>query len=148
MNLKERMGKIGDALGGLQDKAKDVAETAALVSMEKKDDLSDKLSDAKGSLAAAQENFRLSAERAQGSASSKLLEAQMNFNQAREEAKAAAEEKGKENEAKAIGKKLDYASECQKAANIMLEDARVAMLEAAQMAANYRAKYDEEPVVE
>lgn len=148
MNLRERMGNLNDRIAELQDKAKDAAETAALVSLEKKDGLSERISDARGNLVAAQESFRIGAERAQGAASSKLIEAQMIFNQARDEAKAAATARGKENEAKAIGEKLDYANECQMAAVVMIEDARVALLEAAQMAADYQEKYGEEPVVE
>lgn len=148
MDFRERMSKLAGQVDELQARARDAAETAALVGMETKDGLSGRLSDARGSLVAAQENLRIASERAQGKTNAKLLQVQMTLEQAREDAQAAAAERGKEAEARAIAAELDYANECQLTAEVLTEEARVAMLEAARLAEAYREKYGEEPEVE
>lgn len=148
MDFKERTEQLKGKLGDLQDKVRDAAETIALNGLEKKDSLDNAIGTAKGNLLAAQENYRIAAERAQGKASSKLLEAQMNLDAARDEIKKAKAAHDKQSDADAIRETLEYASECQDFADMLVEESKVAMLEAAKLASAYREEYGEEPVLD
>ena len=64
MTLKERIEQAQESIKATQAKIKDASETVQIAAMLSKDELDKKVAEAKGSLAAAQENARIISEEA------------------------------------------------------------------------------------
>lgn len=150
-NIKEKMKSLEDKMNKFNAIVKDKADTVAIVGMESMDVIDKKLQDAKGNLAASQENYRLLSERGKSKLSSELIRAQMNFAETKKnvETKKSEIQKGiadkkynhsKEEMEKAIEDILDYANTCAALAEMATEEAEIAYLEALEA----QIAYDEQ----
>ncbi len=136
----EAMNAKLDELG---EQAKASIDAAQNARHEKKDAIDDKISETKGDLVAAQEMAREAGERSKSKLSTELLKVQMRVGAVQDkiqEKKDAIDKKGLE---LYIEDMLADASDYYAGAMILLENARLAMLEAASAAAEYEEKYGE-----
>lgn len=137
----ERLEALNRKLDELGEKAKDASETAQIQGMIAKDELEEKIRDAKGNLEAAKENHRIASEKAKGILSGELLRLQMNaeaLQSSLQEKKDAYDQKKLE---KYIEDQLDYAQEAEAMAELLLANAALAVLEAVSASEEYAEKY-------
>ena len=142
--LKERMQAAQDRLKELQAKVADASETAQIAAMLKKDELDERIANAKGELAAAKDKARKSSEKAQSKMNSSLLKAQMTINAAKEELNAKVEAKDKASRKNHIEDLVSYSEQCEALAAQLLVESDLALLQAAAEAADYVATYGED----
>lgn len=147
MNSKERKDKINEiseSLKSFNNKVKESTDTTIISGMYAKDELNKKISDAKSSLEATKENFRITGERAKGKISSQLLKAQMDMKEAKKEIEERKEAKDKAKLEKYIENSLDYAADSIELALMAAQEAKIAFLEALETQAEYDELYGEE----
>lgn len=129
--INEGVNKLKDKVAELNKKLKDVAETATLVGMEKRDEIEEKIKEAKGNVAAAQEQYSRAAEKSKTKVSSELLKAQMTVTGVKENLQAKKNAHDKAMLEEYIGGMLEYAEDCQTLAALLIGEAELATLEAA-----------------
>lgn len=142
--INEKMKELSEKMKGLSDKAKDSVETAQIAGMYAKDKVDEKILEAKSSVNAMKENYRLFSERVKGKASSELIKAKMNMDVAKanlEEKKAAHDKAQME---AYIEETIEYASACVELSFLAAEEAKLATLEAIAAQDEYDEKYGSE----
>ena len=143
-SIEEKLNEMSEKMKDINAKIQDASDTVKIVGMESKDVLDKKVSDAKSTLAATEENVRQVSERGKSKLSSELIKAQMNL---KEFKKAVEEKKAEHDKAKAekeIEDTLEYAAACADLATIAGQEAIVAFLEAAEKKVEFDKEYGEE----
>ena len=139
--MNAKIQELNEKMKGLGDKAKDSLETAQIAGMYAKDKVDEKILEAKSSVNAMKENYKIFSERVKGKASSELIKAKMNI----DVAKANLEEKKKEHDKAQIEAyiedTIEYASACVELSALAAEEAKLATLEAISAQAEYDEKY-------
>ena len=105
--------------------------------------IQEKISDAKGNLAVMQENFRIAGEENKSILSSTLLKAQMAI-QSLVEGPKKEEDKEEEPLSTYINNHIDYIMDCYKSAALMVENAKLALLETVDAVTEYEKRYGAE----
>ena len=147
MNKEERkvkMEELSAKMKNLNAKIKDSADTVAIVGLEAKDVVDEKLEESKSAVAALKENFRIVSEKAQGKFSSELLKAQMNIDVAKQNIQEKKEAHDKEKLAKYIDDEIEYAANCVELSLLAAEEAKLAFLESVEAQKEYDEKYGTE----
>lgn len=144
MKLQERIQAAQDSMKEIQAKMTDAVETAQIVGMLKKDEINDKIAEAKGNANAAQENARIATERTKSKLNSELLKAQMTINAAKASITDKVETMDKEHRKARIEDLVVYAENCESMAAALIAESKLALLEAAAEALEYAEKYGEE----
>ena len=142
--IKEKLNTINQKMKDLNEKIKESADTVAVVGMETKDRIVDKVKDTKGDIEALKENYRLSADRAKSKFSSELLKAQMNIQVAKEMIQDKKEAYDKEKLEEYIDNEIEYAGDCIAMSLLIAEEAKLAFLEAIEAQKEYDEKYGED----
>ena len=78
MSKQEKMENLSKKMKELNEKIKDSAETVAIVGLEAKDKLDEKIEDTKSNVEALKENYRIASDRSKSKISSELLKARLN----------------------------------------------------------------------
>lgn len=144
MTIKERIEQAQAKMKEIQAKIKDAGETAQIAAMLTKDEIDKKVAEAKGNLAAAQENVRIATEKNQGKLNTELLKAQMTLQSAKASIEEKKEEADKDKRKKRIEELMDYAEACEAMAAQLTVEADLTMLEAAAELVEYVDKYGED----
>lgn len=142
--MKAKMDALSSRMKDLGEKTKDAVDTAKIKGMYAKDQIEEMASEAKSSINAAKENFRVFSEKAKSKASSELIKAQMNIDVAKEELAAKKETHDKASLEKYIEEITEYASVCAELSILAAEEAKLATLEAIQAGQEYDEKYGNE----
>ena len=144
MTMKERFEAAQISLKDIQAKIKDLAETAQIFGMVKKDELQEKLAEARGNAVAAQENARIVGERGKGKLNSELIKAQMTINAAKEALNEKAENLDKDHKKARIEELISYSESCEAIALSLMAESKLALMQAEEEALEYTEKYGEE----
>ena len=144
MTLKERIEQAQESIKATQAKIKDASETVQIAAMLSKDELDKKVAEAKGSLAAAQENARIISEKSQSKLNAELLKAQMMLGASRDAIAEKREEWDKGKRRARIEDLVAHAEGCEAIAAQLVIEADLAMLEAAVEVVEYNERYGEE----
>ena len=144
MTLKERIEQAQESIKATQAKIKDASETVQIAAMLSKDELDKKVAEAKGSLAAAQENARIISEKSQSKLNAELLKAQIMLGASRDAIAEKREEWDKDKRRARIEDLVAYAEGCEAIAAQLVIEADLAMLEAAAEVVEYNERYGEE----
>ena len=142
--IKNKINEINDDLKKISDKIKDSADTVAISGMYAKDELDEKISDAKGNLESIKENARINSEKRKGKISSHLLKAQMDLKEAKKEMEERKEARDRAKLEKYIENRLDYAGDSIEIALMAAGEAKVAFLEALEASLEYDELYGDD----
>ena len=140
--LDERLAALSKDLEDLSKKTAVVAEEAKTARELKEEAIKEKISTAKGDIAAMQENLRIEEEEKKGKISSALLKAQMTFRAKAEDRKEARDKKLLENY---IDDHIDYILDCYDAAALLVANAQLAILETMDAVLEYEERFGELP---
>lgn len=151
--IKEKMNELSNTMKDFNGKIKDVTDTVVIAGMISKDDVDKKLIEAKGDLAATQENFRIISEKSKSKISSELLKNQLNFEESkkkiiskRNDLKQDISDKKyqyqKDSLLNSIQDSLDYADICAALAVKYAKESTVSYLEALDKQVEYNELYD------
>ena len=132
--VDEKLAKVSEDLASLSEKAALAADEAKL----QEAIVEDKIAEAKGNVAAMEENIRIAKEEKESKLTSALLKAKMDVKAKIEDGKAAIDAKMME---RYIDSQIDYIFECYDAALYLITNARLAILETLEAAAEYDEKY-------
>jgi len=133
---------INEKMQSLSERIKDATETAQITGMVTADELNTKIADVKSNLIAMQEQLRIESEKSQAKLSSHVLQAQMNIEEVKKDIQSKRDTHDKEKMEEFVADMLEYASECQTLAELLIEEAKLATLEANNAAAEYKEKYN------
>lgn len=142
--FKMRMEELGNKMKELGENLKDVSETAYLKALDARDDIGKVMSDAQSSLSAATENATMFFERSKTKISSELIKAQMNIKVAQEEMAAKKYAKDKAKLEEYIKDNMEYAETCQVLAKQLIEESKLAIIEAAAASKEYEENYQDD----
>lgn len=144
MSRKEKLEDLKKEFSEIEDKIKDSTETAEIKGMYKKDEIEEKVKDAKGNVEAAKENVRRIHERGKSKFSSELLRMQMNMEEAKEKVAEKKETRDKEKLAKYIDEQIEYSEDCIATSILAAKEAKLAFLEALDAQMEYDEKYGDD----
>ena len=138
----ERLANLSVKLGELSEKAAVASEDAKLYRELRKEAIQDKISTAKGNVAALQENARIAEEEQKGKIRSALLKVRMTAKAKHEDHKDARDKRRLEN---FIDEEIDYILDCYDAAAFLVADAQLSILEVADALQEYEERFGGEP---
>ena len=139
--INAKIQELNEKMKGLSDKAKDSLETAQIAGMYAKDKMNEKILEAKSSVNAMKENYKIFSERVKGKASSELIKAKMNIDVAKEKLEEKKVALDKSQMESYIDDTIEYASACVELSTLAAEEARLVTLEAIAAQAEYDEKY-------
>ncbi|MBQ9279859.1 MAG: hypothetical protein IJ215_02265 [Clostridia bacterium] len=139
--MKEKLDILNAKMKDLGDKTRDAIDTVKIKGLYAKDKMDEMLTETKGNVNAAMENYRIFSERAKSKASSELLKAQMNIDVAKKELEAKKEAHDKASMEAYIEELTDYAAACIELSILASEEAKLATLEAIAAEKEYDEKY-------
>ena len=134
----ERLANLSVKLAELSQKAAEASEDAKLYRELRKEAIADKISTAKGNVAAMQENARIAEEERQGKIRSALLKARMTAKAKREDRKDARDKRRLEN---FMDDEILYIMDCYDAAAFLVADAQLSILEVADALQEYEERF-------
>lgn len=135
---EERLADLSVNLADLSQKAKEASDDAKAYRELREELIKDKISTAKGNVAALQEKARIAEEENRGKISSALLKAQMTVKAKREDLKDAHDKKKLE---RYIDDQILYIAECYDAASFLICEAELAILETIEAAEEYEQRF-------
>jgi len=141
----ERLANLSTKLEDLSKKAATASEDAKAYRELRQEVIDEKISTAKGNVAAMQENARLAGEEKQGKIRAELLKAQMTMKARMEDHKDARDKKRLEN---FIDDGILYVANCYEAAACLIADAELSILEVASALKEYDERFGAEPETE
>jgi hypothetical protein len=143
----ERLAELSVKLGELSKKASDASEDAKVYRELRKEAIEDKISTAKGNVAAMQENARIAEEERSSKFRSALLKARMTAKAKHEDRK---EERDKRRLENYIDGEIAYILDCYDAAEFLLVDAELSIYEVAEAMKEYDERFgsNAEPATE
>ena len=139
--IQKELDELNKKMDELNAKMKDASDTVKIAGMEAKDTIDEKVSEAKGNVAATQENMRLATERGKSKFSSTLLKAQMELETMKKNISDKKIEHNKEKALKDIDETLEYAENCANLAIYAGQEAVLAFLEAASKEIDFQDEY-------
>ena len=134
----ERLANLSVKLDELSKKAAAASEDAKVYRELRKEAINEKITTAKGNVAAMQENVRLAEEERQGKIRSALLEARMTAKAKHEDRKDARDKRRIEN---FIEDEINYILDCYDAAAFLIADAELSILEVADAWQEYDERF-------
>ena len=134
----ERLSNLSVKLGELSEKAAKASEDAKIYRELRKEAIQEKISTAKGNVAAMQENARIAEEERQGKIRSAMLKARMTARAKREDRKDARDKRRLENY---IDSEIDYILDCYDAAAFIIADAQLSILEVIDALQEYEERF-------
>ena len=134
----ERLANLSVKLGELSDKAAAASEDAKLYRQLRKEAIEEKISTAKGNVAAMQENARIAEEEQKGKIRSAMLKARMTAKAKHEDRKDARDKRRLEN---FIDEEIDYILDCYDAASFLIADAQLSILEVIEALQEYEERF-------
>lgn len=137
----ERLSDLSAKLEELSKKAASASEDAKAYRELRREVIDEKISTAKGDVAAMQENARIAGEEQQGKIRSELLKIRMTTKAKREDLKDSIDKKRLE---KYIDTGIDYVLDCYDTAELLLADAVLATLEVADALQEYEERFGSE----
>ena len=138
----ERLANLSVKLGELSERAAIASEDAKIYRELRKEAIQDKISTAKGDVAALQENARIAEEERQGKIKSALLKARMTVKAKHEDIKDARDKRHLENY---IDDEILYILDCYDAAEFLIAEAQLSILEVADALQEYEERFGGEP---
>lgn len=141
--IQNELNELNKKMDELNAKMKDASDTVKIAGMEAKDTIDEKVSEAKGNVAATQENMRLATERGKSKISSRMLKAQMELEDMKKSISEKKIEHNKEKALKDIDETLEYAENCANLAIYAGQEAVLAFLEAASKEIDFQEEYGE-----
>ena len=138
----ERLAGLSVKLDELSKKAAAASEDAKVYRELRKEAINEKISTAKGNVAAMQENVRLAEEEHQGKIRSALLKARMTAKAKHEDRKDARDKKRLE---RYIDEEINYILDCYDAAAFLIADAELSILEVASAWQEYDERFGRKP---
>ena len=143
--FSEKMQNLSAKLADLSDKAAAVSADAK-AAWDLRDDLvEERISTAKGNVAALEENIRIAAEEKKSKMGAALLKAKMTVQTKAADHREARDKRLLEN---CIVVDVNHALDCYDAAALLIAEAELSILEAVAAADEYRKRYSVEPEVE
>ena len=137
----EKLDVLSGKLDELSEKAAAVSKDAKVFFDLRKEALQDRISTAKGDVAAMQENVRIAKEEEKGKIRSVLLEARMNARAKIEDRKDARDKRYLENY---IDNEINFILDCYGSASLLIADARLSILEVFDALHEYRERFGDE----
>ena len=134
----EKLASLSVKLADLSQKAADASEDARIYRELRKEAIQDKISTAKGNVAAMQENVRIAEEEQQGKIKSALLKARMTVKAKHEDRKEARDKRHLENY---IDEEILYILDCYDAAELLIAEAQLSILEVADALKEYEERF-------
>ena len=134
----ERLANLSVKLADLSRKAAEASEDAKAYRELRKEVIQDKISTAKGNVAALQENARIAEEERQGKIRSALLKARMTAKAKHEDLKDARDKRRLEN---FMDDEILYIMDCYDAAAFLIADAQLSILEVADALQEYEERF-------
>ena len=134
----ERLANLSVKLDELSKKAEQASEDAKAYRELRKEAIQDRISTAKGNIAAMQENARIAGEERQGYIRSALLKARMTAQARREDRKDARDKRRLEN---FIEDEIVYILDCYDSAAFLVADAQLSILEAVAAMQAYEERF-------
>lgn len=140
----EKLNNLSEKLDDLSKKAADAAGDAKAYRELLQEVIDEKISTAKGNVAAMQENARLAGEEHQGKIRSEILRLRMTAKAKAEDLKDARDKKRLE---RFVDDRINYILDCYDAAALLIVDAELSILEVAAALKEYDARFgiDAEP---
>ena len=140
----EKLNNLGDKLDDLSKKAAEAADDAKTYHELLQDVIDEKISTAKGNVAAMQENARLAGEEHKSKIRSEILKIRMTAKAKAEDFKDTLDKKRLE---RFIDDRINYVLDCYDAAALLIVDAELSILEVAKALNEYDARFgsDAEP---
>ena len=140
----EKLNNLGDKLDDLSKKAAEAADDAKAYHELLQDVIDEKISTAKGNVAAMQENARLAGEEHKSKIRSEILKIRMTAKAKAEDFKDTRDKKRLE---RFIDDRINYVLDCYDAAALLIVDAELSILEVAKALNEYDARFgsDAEP---
>lgn len=133
--------ELNAKLDKLYAKSEEIKQKVASVKEDTKETLDDKLSDAKGNVAAARENIRETAERGKSKLGAEVLKFQMTVDKVKDDIQAAKDAHDQKRMAKLVDELDAYAADAIDFASYAMDEAACAVLEAADARADYEEQY-------
>ena len=140
--IDERLANLSVKLADLSQKAAYASEDARIYRELRKEVIQDKISTAKGNVAAMQENARIAEEEHQGKIKSALLKARMTVKAKHEDHKDARDKRLLENY---MDDEILYILDCYDAAAFLIAEAQLSILEVAEALQEYEERFGGEP---
>ena len=134
----EKLLNLSVKLEELSKKAQTASEDAKIYRELRKEAIQDRISTAKGNVAAMQENARIAGEERQGKIRSALLKARMTAKAKHEDRQEARDKRRLENY---IEDEIDYILDCYNAAAFLVVDAELSILEVADALQEYDERF-------
>ena len=134
----ERLANLSVKLDELSKKAAAASEDAKVYRELRKEAINEKITTAKGNVAAMQENVRLAEEERQGKIRSALLKARMTVKAKHEDRKDARDKRFLE---EYIEDEINYILDCYDAAAFLMADAELSILEVADACQEYEERF-------
>ena len=138
----ERLSKLSDQLAELSKKAADASEDAKAYRELRQEAIKEKISTAKGNVAAMQENARIEEEKRQSKFRSAMLKAQMTVKARHEDYVNARDKRMLENY---MDDRILYILDCYDTAALLVADAQLSILEVADALQEYEERFGGEP---
>ena len=136
--IDERLANLSVKLADLSKKAADASEDARIYRELRKEAIQDKISTAKGNVAAMQESARIAEEEHQGKIKSALLKARMSVKAKHEDLKDARDKRHLENY---MDDEILYILDCYDAAELLIAEAQLSILEVADALKEYEERF-------
>ena len=140
--IDEKLSNLSVKLADLSQKAAYASEDARIYRELRKEAIQDKISTAKGNVAAMQENARIAEEERQGKIKSALLKARMTVKAKHEDHKDARDKRHLENY---MDDEILYILDCYDAAAFLIAEAQLSILEVAEALQEYEERFGGEP---
>ena len=134
----ERLANLSVKLGDLSEKAAAASEEAKAYRELRKEVIEERITTAKGNVAAMQENARIAEEERQGKIRTAMLKARMTAKAKHEDRKDARDKRRLEN---FIDEEIDYILDCYDAAAFLVADAQLSILEVADALQEYEERF-------
>ena len=134
----EKLSNLSVKLSDLSKKVADASEDAKAYRELRDEAIKDKISTAKGNVAAMQENARLAEEEQQGKIRRALLKARMTIKARQEDYINARDKRILENY---MDDKIGYILDCYDSAALMIADAQLSILEVAEALQEYQERF-------
>ena len=140
--IDEKLSNLSVKLADLSQKAAYASEDARIYRELRKETIKDKISTAKGTVAAMQENVRIAEEERQGKIKSALLKARMTVKAKHEDIKDARDKRHLENY---MDDEILYILDCYDAAAFLIAEAQLSILEVADTLQEYEDRFGSKP---
>ena len=138
----ERLANLSVKLEELSKKTAAASEDAKVYRELRKEAIQDKISTAKGNVAAMQENARMAEEEREGKFRAAMLKARMTMKAKLEDHKDARDKKHLE---RFIDEEINYILDCYDAAAFLIADAELSIYEVADALKEYEERFGTEP---